>query len=163
MKCDVFGIKQMLHYKITSKQISSLHIFVKNGLWVKIVTTSPGLPYTLRHIENMSIPSSPKHIHTPVILSIQQLHQSIPSIFPWSYPGPVKLRVVRPLYDCSWWNPWPSLSEICFCHPPCFHLLIQLVHCPRLGFATALCAALFACCSYICLPGVSHVFLASFL
>ena len=45
MKCDVFGIKEMLHYNITSKKISSLHNFEKNGLWVKIVTTSPGLPY----------------------------------------------------------------------------------------------------------------------
>ena len=29
------------------KNISSLHILEKNGLWVKIVTTSPGLPYAL--------------------------------------------------------------------------------------------------------------------
>ena len=41
-------------------------------------------------------------------------------LFPWSYTGPLKLRIVRPLSDCSWWNPWPSLSEISFFHPPVF-------------------------------------------
>ena len=103
----------------------------------------------------MSIPSSPKHIHTssgiPFPLSLpssfvitsllphssrflvshlalhpqrqtcDSLHsaayQKIPSIFSWSYPGPLKLHVVRPLYDCSWREPWPSLSEIYICSP----------------------------------------------
>ena len=30
------------------------------------------------------------------------------------------LRYVLPLSDCSWWNPWPSLSEIYFFHTPVF-------------------------------------------
>ena len=49
----------------------------------------------------------------------------------------------------------------------CFQLLVQLVHCSRLGCATAFVASLFAllvCLPVaICLTDVSHIFIDSFL
>ena len=49
----------------------------------------------------------------------------------------------------------------------CFQLLVQLVHCSRLGCATAFVASLFALLvclpATICLTDVSHIFIDSFL
>ena len=82
-------------------------------------------------------------------------------LFPWSYTGPLKLRIVRPLSDCSWWNPWPSLSEISFFHPPVFPAPRTTCSFPMPWLCYCCFAALYAG-SYLCRPDVSHNFLASF-
>ena len=90
-------------------------------------------------------------------------YQNIPSIFPRSYPGPLKVRDVLPLSDCPWWNPWPFLSEISFFHTPVF----PSPRTTRSLLAPWLCycfRCLLVCLPVaLCLTDVSHIFIASFL
>ena len=90
-------------------------------------------------------------------------YQNIPPIFPRSYPGTLKVRDVLPLSYWSWWNPWPSLSEIAFFHTPVF----PAPRTTRSLLASWLCycfRCLLVCLHVaICLPDVSHIFIASFL